>query len=117
MNKGIYENNMEALKKKYPVWAAILENKRKKRNFDVVAEKSLMGDTILKIKKDGRELYLNGKYAPSAVTERWFEKQETIEEYAPIMSRHLNCSAGRCRKWICLFCSSRIFRLALWWKV
>lgn len=85
MNKGIYESNMEALKKKYPVWAVFLENKRKKRNFDVVPEKSLMGDTILKIKKDGRELYLNGKYAPSAVTDRWFEKQETIEEYAPIV--------------------------------
>ncbi len=86
MNKSVYEKNMEALKKKYPVWAYILENvKRKKRNFDVIAEQSLMGETILKVKQDGKELYLNGKYAPSAVIDRWFEKQGTIEEYAPII--------------------------------
>lgn len=86
MNKGIYENNMKALGEKFPMWSYYIEeNKRKKRNFDVVAEKSLMGDTILKVKKAGKELYLNGKYAPSAVIDRWFEKQGTIEEYAPVV--------------------------------
>lgn len=87
MNKLIYEKNMEALKGKYPVWAAILESvKRKKRNFDVKTEQNLMGDTtILKVTQEGKTLYLNGKYAPSAVIERWFEKQGKIEEYAPIV--------------------------------
>lgn len=86
MNKPVYEKNMEALKEKYPVWEYILKNvKRKKRNFDVIAEQSLMGETILKVKKDEKELYLNGKYAPSAVIDRWFEKQGEIEEYAPIV--------------------------------
>ena len=86
MNQTVYEKNMEALKGKYPVWAHLLEDvKRKKRNFDVIAEQSLMGDTILKVDQDGRELYLNGKYAPSAVIDRWFEKQGAIEEYAPII--------------------------------
>lgn len=86
MNKPVYEKNMEALRGKYPVWAYLLENKkRKKRNFDVIAEQSLMGDTILKVNQDGKILYLNGKYAPSAVVERWFEAQGTIEEYAPII--------------------------------
>ena len=80
MNKPVYEKNMEALRGKYPVWAYLLENKkRKKRNFDVIAEQSLMGDTILKVNQDGKILYLNGKYAPSAVVERWFEAQGTIE--------------------------------------
>ncbi len=86
MNKPVYEKNMEALRKKYPVWAQILEEvKRKKRNFDVIAEESLMGDTILKVDQEGRVLYLNGKYAPSAVIERWFEQQGEIEEYAPVV--------------------------------
>lgn len=86
MNKSVYEKNMEALRTKYPVWAYILEDvKRKKRNFDVVAEQSLMGETILKVNQNGKELYLNGKYAPSAVIDRWFEKQGTIEEYAPVV--------------------------------
>ena len=86
MNNTIYEKNMKALKDKYPVWAAILENsKRKKRGFDVTAEQSLMGETILKVSQEGKELYLNGKYAPSAVPDRWMEAQGTMEEYAPIV--------------------------------
>lgn len=86
MNKEIYEKNMEALRAKFPVWACLLEeNKRKKRNFDVVAEQSMMGNTILKVSQNGRVLYLNGKYAPSAVVDCWFQKQGKIEEYAPII--------------------------------
>lgn len=86
MNKPVYEKNMEALRKKYPAWANILEGtKRKKRNFDVIAEQSLMGDTILKVKQEGKVSYLNGKYAPSAVVERWIRAQGKIEEYAPIV--------------------------------
>lgn len=86
MNKEIYEKNMEALQQKYPAWAAIFGAKvRKKRNFDVIAEESLMGDTILKAVKDGKPYYLNGKYAPSAVVERWLAKQGKMEEYTPIV--------------------------------
>lgn len=77
---------MEALRQKYPGWATIIENrKRKKRNFDVIVEQSMMGDTILKVNKNGKVFYLNGKYAPSAVVERWLEHQGKIEEYAPIV--------------------------------
>ncbi len=86
MNRPVYEKNMEALRQKYPVWAAMLENqKRKKRNFDVIAEQSLLGDTILKVNQNGRVLYLNGKYAPSAVVERWLQQQGKIEEYTPVV--------------------------------
>lgn len=86
MNKSVYEKNMDALRKKYPAWANILEGtKRKKRNFDVIVEQSLMGDTILKVRQNEKTYYLNGKYAPTAVVERWIEKQEKIEEYAPIV--------------------------------
>lgn len=86
MNKQVYEQNLEALNKKYPAWAAILEEKkRKKRNFDVIAEESLMGDTILKVVQNRKTYYLNGKYAPSAVVERWLAKQEKFNEYTPIV--------------------------------
>lgn len=86
MNKAVYKKNIDALKKKYPVWVQILEDiKRKKRNFDVIAEKSLMDETILKVKQDGKTLYLNGKYAPSAVVESWLKQQGEIEEYVPIV--------------------------------
>lgn len=86
MNRAVYEKNIETLRKKYPVWASKLESvKRKKRNFDVVAEQSYMDDTILKVTQNGKTLYLNGKYAPSAVVEEWLEKQGKIEDYAPII--------------------------------
>lgn len=77
---------MNALWQKYPAWAHIIEHtKRKKRNFDVIAEQSLMDDTILKVNDNGRVLYLNGKYAPSAVVEHWLEQQGKIEEYTPMV--------------------------------
>ncbi len=86
MNKPVYEKNMDALRKKYPAWANILEGtKRKKRKFDVIAEQSLMGDTILRVKQNDKVRYLNGKYAPAAVVEHWLNAQGKIEEYAPIV--------------------------------
>lgn len=86
MNRPVYEKNISALRKKYPAWANIIEEKkRKKRNFDVIVEQSMMDDTILKVNQEGRILYLNGRYAPTAVVERWLEKQGNIEEYAPIV--------------------------------
>lgn len=86
MNKQIWENNRKALRAKFPVWADIIERKkRKQRNFDVISEQSFMGDTILKVKQKEQVYYLNGKYAPSAVADRWLEQQGKIEEYAPIV--------------------------------
>ena len=86
MNTPVYEKNMDALRNKYPAWAAILETKkRKKRNFDVIAEQSMMGDTILKVHANGKQLYLNGKYAPCMVAERWIEQQGKIEAYTPVV--------------------------------
>ena len=86
MNQPVYEKNMDALRKKYPAWANILaEKRRKKRKFDVIAEKSLFGETILKVRQNDRTFYLNGKYAPDAVVERWLALQGKIESYAPIV--------------------------------
>lgn len=86
MNKQIFEDNLKKLRKKYPAWANIIEKTtRKKRNFDVIAEQSLSGDTILKVKQNGRLHYLNGKYAPLAPVERWLQRQGKIAEYAPII--------------------------------
>lgn len=86
MNKPVYEKNIVALENKFPAWASAIKNtKRKKRNFDVIAETSLMGETILKIRENERVLYLNGKYGPSRVVERWLEGQGKIDEYATIV--------------------------------
>jgi hypothetical protein len=76
---------MKALREKYPSWADVIEaRKRKQRNFTVTAEESMMGDTILKVEQDGKCYYLNGKYAPTAVAERWIETHCPMAEYTPI---------------------------------
>lgn len=86
MNKPVYEKNMEALEKKYPVWADILRtHTRKQRNFDVIMEEGYTKETIMKINDKGKVYYLNGKYNPSAVAERWLEQQGDIDKFATII--------------------------------
>ena len=86
MNKPVYEKNMEVLERKYPMWAKILKkNNRKKRNFDVIIEKSYTDETIMKINDNEKVYYLNGKYAPSMVVEKWLEQQKTIEKFATVI--------------------------------
>ena len=65
MNRPIYDKNMDALEKKYPVWAEILRtHNRKKKSFDVVIEQSYDGEPIMKVTDHGTTYYLNGRYAP-----------------------------------------------------
>lgn len=86
MNKAVYEKNLEVLEKKYPVWAEHIRNtRRKQRSFDVIVEKSIMGEPILKVNQHGRILYLNGKYAPSAVAEKWIADQGQLEDFATVV--------------------------------
>lgn len=77
---------MEALEQKYPVWAEIIRtNNRKKRNFDVIIEKSYTDEPIMKVNDHGKILYLNGKYAPSAVADQWLQQQGAIDKFASII--------------------------------
>lgn len=86
MNKLVYEKNMQQLEKKYPVWADIIrENRRKKKNFDVIVEQSYSNETIMKIRDHEKVYYLNGKYAPSMVADRWLERQKAIDKFATII--------------------------------
>ena len=86
MNKLVYEKNMKALEQKYPVWADILrKNNRKKRNFDVIIEKSYTDEPIMKINDNGKVLYLNGKYAPSIVADQWLQQQGVMDKFASII--------------------------------
>ena len=86
MNRAIYENNMNALEKKYPVWAEMLRaKKRKQKNFDVIVEQSYSDESIMKICDHGRNYYLNGKYAPSAAAEEWLAQQGSIDKFASVI--------------------------------
>ncbi len=86
MNRSIYDKNMEALEKKYPVWAEILRSQnRKKKNFDVIIEQSYTDELIMKVKDHGKTYYLNGKYAPSEAAVHWLKQQKNIEAFATII--------------------------------
>lgn len=86
MNRPIYDKNMEALEKKYPVWAEILRtHNRKKKNFNVIMEQSYEGEPIMKVTDHGTAYYLNGRYAPSEVAVHWLEQQKSIDPFATII--------------------------------
>lgn len=86
MNRPIYDKNMDALEKKYPVWAEILRtHNRKKKSFDVVIEQSYDGEPIMKVTDHGTTYYLNGRYAPSEVAALWLERQKSIDPFATII--------------------------------
>lgn len=86
MNRLVFDKNIEILEKKYPAWAEILQkNRRKKKDFDVVIETSYTDEPIMKINNQGRALYLNGKYAPSAAADEWLLRQGGIDEFATII--------------------------------
>lgn len=86
MNKPVFEKNIEILKKKYPAWAEILQKKkRKKKNFDVIIEKSYTDESIMKISNQGMVCFLNGKYAPSAVADEWLQRQGDIADFSTII--------------------------------
>lgn len=86
MNRPIFEKNIEALEKKYPVWADIVRTRnRKKKNFDVVIEQSYTDEPIMRVTDHGKTYYLNGKYAPSEVAVHWLRQQKSIEPFATII--------------------------------
>lgn len=90
MNKLVYENNIEVLKKKYPVWADILLSKKKLKRksgkkYKVIAEQSYSNETILRVEHNDETYYLNGKYAPEKAADDWLEKIGTIDKFATII--------------------------------
>ena len=86
MNQLVYEKNLAALEQKYPVWAEIVRSKRrKKRNFDVVIEKSYTDESIMKVVDHQKCYYLNGKYAPTAPVEEWLVSQGDMDKFATII--------------------------------
>lgn len=73
----IYEKNLKTLAKYYPEMDVLIENTRKKMEpeLEVLVEDSYDGEKILKIRKDERNLYLNGRRNAKEVAKLWVEQQ------------------------------------------
>ena len=88
MDKETYEKNMAAMRKRFPGLAKLVEEKRYELDEDIkiFCGKALDGSDILRVRKDGRTLYLNGKREPSAAAKRVLERWGELKRQSPIFT-------------------------------
>lgn len=69
----IYEKNSKTFAKNFPGWLEEVEQYCEKREeeLSIVVEDAYDGSRIFRIEKEGRALYLNGKYEPQKAVEKW----------------------------------------------
>ena len=88
MKKNRRNENLEVLDKLYPGMKELIEERKekllKKEQIDIEEELSVEGEIILKVKKDGRELYLSGRRSPYGPAQNQISLLGKIENTAPI---------------------------------
>lgn len=83
----IYEKNLNVLTKFYPEMDILIENAKKdlEAELEIFEEESLEGEPILKIHKDNRICYLNGKRNTREPAKIWVQTLGELEQNAPIL--------------------------------
>ena len=85
MSSEIFEKNLAAMEKWYPVFADIIRNEKyEKDDTELITEKSLDGVGIFKVKQSERTLYLNGRRNASAPVATWLEALGEVHKHAPV---------------------------------
>ncbi len=86
MNNKVYEKNMEALNKRFPGMAKVVKEHYYHLDKDVLVDVEYAEDAspILRITKDNRVLYLNGKRNPQNTVKRYFQGWEKLNRATPI---------------------------------
>lgn len=81
MSNEIFNKNLRVLKKNYDKLADTIENKdfSLMKEIEVISEKARTGGTIFKIKTNDSILYINGKYNPQAMMDKWLGEQKKFE--------------------------------------
>lgn len=87
MNKEIYINNLEKIRKKYEAWANLIEEEQLDVNPAILVDTdtAINGETIFRVSANGNLLYLNGKYNPSYSGMDWLNEIEKIEDFATVV--------------------------------
>lgn len=82
----VYEKNLQALSDKYTDMDKLIEEAKDnfKEEIEVKEERSVDGKVILKVKKNGRTCYLNGKRNTKEPAEMWVKSQKKLFPNAPI---------------------------------
>lgn len=87
MENSILINNLDSLVENNNeiVEAIKARNYELMDNIDIFTETARTGDNIIKVRKDGRMLYIDGKYNPRIGMEQWFDGQKKFEYESVIM--------------------------------
>lgn len=82
----VYEENLKTLAAAYSRMDELIEEAREKLEpeLELMEETSYDGERILKIKKDERICYLNGKRNTKDPAEKWVESLGTLQTNAPV---------------------------------
>ena len=82
----IYEKNLKTLAKYFPDMDKLIEDARKnlKEELEIIEETAYDGQTILKIIKDKKTYYLNGKRNTTEPAERWKKGVGELAQSAPV---------------------------------
>lgn len=82
----VYEKNLQALGKAYTDMDVLIRDARTelKEETELFEEKSVDGETILRVKKDGRICYLNGRRNTREPAKMWVKNQKTLFPNAPV---------------------------------
>ena len=83
----LFEKNLKTLAKYYPEMDERIREAQKEMSEDleIIEEMSDDGVPILKIKKDGRTCYLNGKRNALETTKIWVETLGELQKNAPVI--------------------------------
>ncbi|MCI8706613.1 MAG: motility associated factor glycosyltransferase family protein [Lachnospiraceae bacterium] len=85
MSEGVFEKNLKAMETWYPEFADLIREKEGiEDDTEVWPELSWDGQTIFRMKKGERALYLGGKRNAQRPVERWQERLGELPKYAPV---------------------------------
>lgn len=82
----VYEENLKTLSEIYPHMDELIQEAQKKLEpeLEIIEETSYDGEKILKIKKEGRSYYLNGKRNAKEPGKIWVETLGVLETNSPV---------------------------------
>lgn len=85
MSQEIFEKNLTAMEKWYPSFADMVRKREEaEESIQVCTEKSWDGETIFRVQKGGRKLYLAGKRNAKTPVQTWMERMGEFHKKAPV---------------------------------
>ena len=82
---GIYEKNLRTLAAHYPEMDRRIEEAQVESAIEIIQETSFDGEKILKIKKDNKTCYLNGKRNAHELAQKWVEAMGDLQRDTPVL--------------------------------